>query len=128
MFAEEAVQVALFQAIAPLGFATYDVAPQRDAWPDQPFIVIGEAILAPLDTKDRIGFDFVVRIHTRHEANNLLPVKRIQGALFQRLHNGDLTITGHRLIQLRREMTDVTREAQGQIHGVCEYRGLIETT
>ena len=128
MFVEEAVQVALFQAIGLLGFPTYDVAPQRDVQSDQPFVVIGEIVLVPLDTKDRIGFDFVARIHTRHEANNLLPVKRIQGAMFQRLHNGDLTITGHRLIQLRREMTDVTREAQGQIHGVCEYRGLIETT
>ena len=127
MVAEEAVQVALFQAIGTLGFATYDVAPQRGAWPEQPFVVIGEVILAPLDTKDRNGFDFVVRIHTRHESNNLLPVKRIQGAIYQRLHHGDLTIIGQRLILLRRELSDVTREAQGQIHGVCEYRGLIET-
>jgi hypothetical protein len=128
MEAEEAVQVALFQAIGALGYPTYDVAPQRGAWPDAAFVVIGEVVFAPLDTKDRNGFDLVARIHTRHEADNLLPVKRIQGAIYRRLHNGDLTIPGHRLILLRRVLSDVTREAQGQIHGVCEYRGLIETT
>lgn len=128
MYAEEAVQAALFQAIGTLGYPTHDTAPQRGTAPDVPFIVIGEIVMAPLDTKDRNGFDFVARIHVRGEAHNMLPVKRIQGAIYQRLHHGDLTIVGQRLILLRREMTDVIREAQGQIHGVCEYRGLIETT
>lgn len=127
MTAESAVQVALFQAIGTLGLTVHDVAPQRGAGGDL-FVTIGEVVFAPMDTKDRNGFDFVARIHVRAEAGNMLPVKDAQGLIYQRLHHGDLTITGYRLILLRREMSDVIREAQGQIHGVCEYRGLIETT
>lgn len=127
MGATVAVQTGLFQSLGTLGYPVHDVAPQGGTLP---CIVIGEIVFAPLDTKDRIGFDFVARIHVRSDGHNILPVRQIQDAIFTRLHNAsgdDLTIAGHRLIQLRREMTDVIREAQGQIHGVCEYRGLIET-
>ena len=31
-------------------------------------------------------------------------------------------------VLLRRELSDVTRAADGYFHGVCEYRGLIETS
>ncbi len=125
MSAESAVQAALFQTIGTLGLTVHDVAPQRGAGGDL-FVTVGEVVFAPLDTKDRNGFDFVARIHVRAETGNMLPVKDAQGLIYRRLHHGDLTITGYRLILLRREMSDVIREAQGQIHGVCEYRGLIE--
>ena len=127
MGAAAAVQTALFQSLGTLGYPVHDVAPQAGSLP---CIVIGEIVLAPLDTKDRNGFDFVARIHVRSEGHNLLPVRLIQDSIYDRLHNAsddDLTVAGHHLMQLRREMTDVIREAQGQIHGVCEYRGLIET-
>lgn len=127
MGASAAVQVALFQSLGSLGYPVHDVAPQDGPLP---CIVIGEIVLVPLDTKDRSGFDFVARLHVRSDGHNLLPVREAQDAIFARLHNAcddDLTIAGHHLIQLRREMTDVIRETQGQIHGVCEYRGLIET-
>lgn len=127
MGAAAAVQVALFQSLGTMGYPVHDVAPQGGTLP---CIVIGEIVLAPLDTKDRNGFEFVARIHVRSDGHNQLPVREVQDAIFARLHNasdGDMSISGHRLIQLRREMTDVIREAQGQMHGVCEYRGLIET-
>jgi hypothetical protein len=53
--------------------------------------------------------------------------KEIQGQIYARLHHGDLTITGQRLILLRRETSEVTRASDGSFHGICEYRGLIET-
>jgi len=127
MGAAAAVQKGLFQSLGTLGYPVHDVAPQGG---DLPCIVIGEIVFAPLDTKDRNGFDFVARIHVRSEVHNKLPVRQIQDAIYDRLHNAtddDLTIVGYRLILLRQEMADVIREAQGQIHGVCEFRGLIET-
>lgn len=127
MGATAAVQTGLFQSLGTLGYPVHDVAPQDGALP---CIVIGEIVFAPMDTKDRNGFDFVARIHVRSEGHNLLPVRQIQDAIYDRLHNatdGDLNIAGHHLILLRHEMSDVIREAQGQIHGVSEYRGLIET-
>jgi hypothetical protein len=127
MGAAAAVQRGLFQALGTLGYPVQDVAPQNGVLP---CIIIGEIVFAPMDTKDRNGFDFVARIHVRSEGHNLLPVRQIQDAIYDRLHNATddvLAIVGCRLILLRREMSDVIREAQGQIHGVCEYRGLIET-
>ena len=130
MSAQFAVQKALFQAISLLGFTVHDVAPQRPDGGGYPFVEVGAIVFSPMDTKDRNGFDFVARIHVRDDSHNLQPVEMIQGAIYDRLHNahGDaLSIDGYRLIQMRCEMQDVIREAQGQIHGVSEFRGLIET-
>lgn len=128
MSAEFEIQRALFQAISALGFQAHDVAPQRSGDEGFPFVEVGAIVLAPMDTKDRNGFDFVARVHTRSRAHDMGAVKEIQGALYARLHHGDLAITGYRTVLLRREMSDCIREAGGSLHGVCEYRGLIETT
>ena len=130
MGASAAVQTALFQALGHLGYPVHDVAPQRTDGGGFPLIEVGAVVLAPLDTKDRNGFDFVARIHVRSDTHGMLAVKEIQDAIYDRLHNAEgdtFTLDGFRLLQMRLEMSDVIREAQGQIHGVCEYRGLIET-
>ena len=126
MSAEFEIQRALFQAISMLGLATEDAGRQRtgDALP--PTAEIGAIALAPLDTKDRNGFDFVARIHIRTRAHDLGAVKREQGRVYDRLHNGDLTVIGYRAYLLRRVMSDCVRDADGSLHGICEYRGLIE--
>ena len=127
MGASAPVQRALFEALGTLGHAVHDTPPQRPDGGGYPWIEIGVVVLVPFDTKDRNGFDFVARIHVRSDAHNMLPVKEIQDQIYDRLHHGDLTVAGYRLIHLQHEMSDILREAQGQIHGVSEYRGLIET-
>lgn len=126
MGAEFAVQRALFQAISALGVATQDVGKQRLADDLPPTAEVGAIAMAPMDTKDRNGFDFVARIHIRTKAHDLGAVKEVQSAIYARLHHGDLAVAGYRTVLLRREMSDCLREAEGQIHGICEYRGLIE--
>lgn len=129
--AETAVQGALYTALTALGLRVYDSAPQQADGASTavfPYVEVGAIIMAPFDTKERNGFDFVARIHTRSRSGSMKEAKEIQGQIYGRLHNGNLTISGQRLILLRRETSDVTRAGDGSFHGICEYRGLIETT
>lgn len=129
MSAEFAVQKALFDALTALGLTVYDSAPQRtDAGgqADYPNVTVGEIVFAPWDDKGVNGFDFVARIHTRSRSPGMKQAKDIQGAIYDRLHHGDLVIEGYALTLLRRELSDVTRVTDGSFHGVCEYRGLIQ--
>ena len=130
MAAEFAVQQGLFTALSALDLRVYDSAPQQANGASLavfPYVEVGAVVMSPLDTKGQNGFDFVARIHTRSRSASMREAKDIQGEIYTRLHNGDLTITGQRTILLRRETSDVTRAADGSFHGICEYRGLIET-
>ena len=128
--AEFETQAALFSALNAISLRVYDSAPQQANGASLavfPYVEVGAIVMAPLDTKERNGFDFVARIHTRSRSASMREAKEIQGQIYARLHHGDLTITGQRLILLRRETSEVTRASDGSFHGICEYRGLIET-
>ena len=130
MGAEFAVQSALYQALNGLGLRVYDSAPQAADGGSAgvfPYVEIGAIVMAPMDDKGVNGFDFVARIHTRSRSGSMAEAKNMQGQIYARLHHGALTISGQRLILLRRESSEVTRVNDNQFHGVCEYRGLIET-
>lgn len=127
MGAEIEVQRALFLALSGLGLTVVDVAPQGPDSGAFPHVTVGAIVMAPWDDKGGNGFDFVARIHTRSRSAGMAEAKGIQGQIYARLHNGDLTIVGQRLVLLQRQMSEVTRATDGSIHGVCEYRGLIET-
>lgn len=129
MAAEFEVQKALFSALTGIGLRVYDSAPQvKDGGSAGafPYVEVGAVVMADFDTKDADGFDFVARIHTHSRSAGMKEAKNIQGQIYAALHNGELTLTGYRSVLLRREMSDVTRAADGHFHGVCEYRGLIE--
>lgn len=131
MAAEVEIQKALYTALTALGLRVYDSAPQVTDGASVatfPYVEIGAIVLAPMDTKDRNGFDFVARIHTRSRSASMKQAKEIQGQLYARLHHGSLSITGQNLILLRRETSDVIRENDASFHGICEYRGLTEAT
>jgi hypothetical protein len=130
MAAEFEVQAALATALSLIGLGVHDSAPQRadgGSTVDFPYVEVGAIVMGALDTKDRNGFDFVARLHTRSRSGSMKEAKDIQGQIYTRLHNGDLAISGQGLILLRRETSDVTRAADGSFHGICEYRGFIET-
>lgn len=129
--ATSAVQKALYDAMLGLGLRAYDVAPQAvdgASTATFPYVEVGTIAMSAMDTKDRNGFDFVARIHTRSKSGSMKEAKDIQDTIYARLHNGDMTVTGYRCILLRRVLTDTSRVADGSFHGVCEYRGLIEAT
>lgn len=130
MGAEVEVQRAFFTRLAALGTPVVDAGRQAadggSATPF-PYVAIGAIVLAQFDTARENGFDFAARIHTRSRTASMLECKTIQGQLYQLLHNATLAVTGANFILLQRETSDCVREQDGTFHGVCEYRGLIET-
>lgn len=121
------LQAALFTVLsgASIGAGVYDTAPQNANFP---YITIGRIVLSELDTQTKIGHAAQVRIHTYSRTGSMKECKDIQGAIFNALHRTTLTITGHNNFSLLREDTDCLADGDGKIHGVCEYRALIERT
>jgi hypothetical protein len=128
--AEFAVQKGIFDALTGIGLTVYDVQPQM---PDGgsaaafPCVTVGTIVFAPFDVKESTGFDFIARIHTYSRSGSMKEAKDIQTAIYGLLHRGTITVEGYGLVDLMRETSDIMQMADGSFHGVCEYRGLIET-
>lgn len=130
MAAEIEVQKALYTALTALSLRVYDAAPQAADGASTatfPYVEIGAIVFAEFDTAREAGFDFIARIHTRSRSGSMAEAKGIQGQIYARLHNGALTVTAQNTILIQRQTSDCTRVSDGSFHGVCEYRGLIET-
>lgn len=125
MSGETAIQGALYSALSALGLTVVDVGQQDAVWP---YVEIGAIVLNPFDTANKTGFDYVARLHTRSRSTSMKEAKDIQGQIYGRLHRGALTVTGFHHVLIQRERSEVMRAPDGSFHGVCEYRGLIETT
>lgn len=129
MSGELAVQGALYTALSALGLNVVDRAGQAaDGGSDTPFpyVEVGMIIMNPFDTAKETGFNYLARIHTRSRSGSMKQAKEIQGQIYARLHRGALAVTGFNHILVQRESSEVMVAPDGQIHGVCEYRGLIE--
>lgn len=130
MAAEIEIQRAVYAALTALGLRVYDSAPQVSDGGSVavfPYVEVGMIVLSEFDTASEIGFDFVARIRTRSRSAGMAETKGIQGQIYARLHRGSLVIANANFIFIQREASDCTRAADGSFHGVCEYRGLIET-
>ena len=131
MSAEFEVQKALYSALTALGLRVYDRAPQAadgGSTATFPYVEVGTIILTPWDDAGSTGFDYLARIHVRSRAGSMKEAKDIQGQIYERLHRGALTITGYHHVTIQRERSEVMTAPDGQFHGVCEYRGLIDKT
>jgi hypothetical protein len=127
------LQKALFERLNGASLdvtGVYDVAPQREdsgASSAFPYITIGRIVLNQSDTQTTVGHAAQIRIHTFSRSGSMLECKTIQGKIFLAMHKQVLTIDGFSNYALLREDTDCFPEGDGKMHGVCEYRALIET-
>ncbi len=126
-------QAALFARLdgATLGVTgVYDIAPQDDDSGDTaifPYVTMGRVVLTELDSQTKTGWAAQVRIHTHSRTGSMLECKNVQGAIFAALHRAPLTISGFNNYSLLREDSDCQPMGDNKIHGVCEYRALIES-
>lgn len=137
MSAETEIQKAVYTALngnsafMALVRGLYDAPPQFSdggSAANFPFTTVGSISPAEYDTQSKTGFDAVIRLHSFSRSSSMKQVKEIQGAAYNVLHLGSLTMTGYRLVIMRRETSDVQRDSDGSFHGVCDYRALIEKT
>ena len=108
----------------------YDTAPQAaDGGSSAPFpyVTMGRAFFSRSDTWGNKGFSAQMRIHTFCRGGAMLECKTIQGRIYAALHEAEMSVPGFNNISLLREDSDCFADQDGKIHGVCEYRALIES-
>ncbi|MDW4550882.1 DUF3168 domain-containing protein [Defluviimonas sp. D31] len=118
--------------LAGLGVAVYDVAPTNlEGEPERayPCVEIGHIDARDAGTRSSEGLDLLVRINTFSATGSFREAREIQGRLFEILHRkqSEIAVAGSHLILIRRDGSEVDRDPDGIMHGVCEYRALIET-
>lgn len=122
-----AIQLALYTALEGAedlsGVRVHDDVPSD---PVYPFVTIGEGRI-----KDYPGIpgaaEHEIRLHAYSRWGGRAELKRIEEAIRQRLHDGDLSLTGHRLAQCRHVFSDVIRRPdQDTYHAVMRFRLVTE--
>lgn len=90
-----------------------------------PYVVIGETVLTMEDTFSEYGFSALLRVHVFSRSGSYKECKTVQGLIYSLLHNASLTVTGFNCYSILRETSQVILGPDGEMHGVCEYRALM---
>ena len=106
------------------GPRVYDDVPQEAPFP---YVTFGQTTARDWSTGTEEGEEHVLTLHVwsdgagRRQANAILSeVRRV-------LKSTPLTLSGHRLINLRLEFAEARREADGETyHGLARYRAVTE--
>ncbi len=130
--AAAALRAAIHDALladAPLtsllgGDKIYDEPPQAAAFP---YVTLGEARVADYSTGSEAGAEHQFILHGWSRQGGHREAHLIAGALLQALDDAALTLTDHRLINLRFALADVRREADGRTyHALVRFRAVTE--
>jgi hypothetical protein len=106
------------------GERLYDDVPVRAEFP---YITFGQSSDRDWSTGSDSGHEHVVTLHVWSRAKGRRQVDDVAEASRTALHDQTLTLSGHRLINLRHEFTDVRRDGDGEtFHGICRYRAVTE--
>jgi hypothetical protein len=130
--AAAALRAAIHDALvadAPLttllgGPKVYDEVPGATAFP---YVTLGEARVADFSTGSEDGEEHQLTLHAWSRQGGHREAHVIAGALLQALDDAPLTLTDHRLINLRFAVADVRREADGRTyHAAVRFRAVTE--
>lgn len=102
----------------------YDHPPRETLFP---YVVIAESLRRDWSTASEGGTEHVVTFHTWSRERGKKESYAIVQAIIDVLHDANLTLTDHRLINLRHETTGVRRDPGGEeYHGVVRLRAVTE--
>ncbi|MBS0536879.1 MAG: DUF3168 domain-containing protein [Proteobacteria bacterium] len=117
-----AADVALTGALG--GPKIYDEPPRAAAFP---YVTLGEARMADYSTGDASGQEHILTLHAWSRQGGHKEAHVIAGALLQALDDAPLSLTDHRLVNLRFAVADVRREADGKTyHALVRFRAVTE--
>jgi Protein of unknown function (DUF3168) len=122
IFAALAADAALTALIGP-GRILDDV-PQGTALP---YVTLGQTTLRDASTATEDGAEHTVTIHVWSDGSGKKETHAILATIRAALHDQPLALTGHRLVNLRHELSEVRRDPDGAtIHGRARFRALTE--
>lgn len=121
---QEEIQTAIYEAVAAIGYPTYDDVPQVTAYP---YIVVGDDRSIPFDTDDSVGSETTCTIHVWSQYRGRKEVKEIMRSIYHTLNRANLDITGGQLIECHAEFEESFLEPDGLTrHGVIRFRLIVE--
>ncbi len=94
---------------------------------EYPYLTIGESAARDWSTGTDAGDEHILTLHVWSRAAGRKEAHEIMGAVRGVLHDAALSVSGHRLINMRHEFSDARREPDGETyHGVVRYRAVTE--
>ena len=108
-----------------LGASVFDDVPDTQAV-SFPYVQIGEDTATDYSTKDVTGTETVINLHVWSRYRGSKETKQVMDRVHTLLHDSNLTVTGHNLINMRFEFGDVIRDPDGITrHGVMRFRAIM---
>jgi len=106
------------------GPRVYDDVPQASAFP---YLTFGHSLVRDWSTGSEDGSEHVVTLHVWSQGKGKKEAHEIMGAVRTALHDQVLSLAGHRLVNLRHELSEARREPDGDTtHGIVRYRAVTE--
>ena len=106
------------------GERVYDAVPQRAAYP---FISIGNAVDRDWSTSSESGSEHTLTLHVWSKGKGKKQCFEIISAVRRVLHDGELVVEDHELINLRLEFSDARLDPDGETyHGILRFRAVTE--
>lgn len=102
----------------------YDDVPQGTPFP---YLTFGQSTLRDWSTGSEAGDEHVLTLHVWSRAAGRKETHAIMGALRHALHDAPLALDGHRLVNIRHELSEARRDPDGDTyHGIVRYRAVTE--
>ncbi len=106
------------------GARVYDDVPVRVAFP---YVTFAQGSERDWSAGHEAGAEHAVVLHVWSRASGRKEALAIIEALRAALHDAVLTLTDHRLVNLRHETSDVRRETDGETYqGIVRFRAVTE--
>jgi hypothetical protein len=127
-----ALRAAIYDALvadAPLttllgGPKVYDEVPRAAVFP---YVTLGEAEISDWSTATEGGAEVQLTLHAWSRQGGHREAHEIAGALLQALDDAPLSLTDHRLVNLRFATADIRREADGRTYrALLRFRAVTE--
>ncbi len=127
-----ALQQAIFARLAADGAVTaalggtriYDDVPVRSEFP---YVTFGQSVERDWSADDAPGHEHMVTLHAWSRGKGRKEADVILAAVQDALHDMPLTLSGHRLVNLRHEFSEARRAADGDtFHGIARFRAVTE--
>lgn len=106
------------------GASVYDEPPKDAAFP---YVTLGDARVTDFSTGTEPGEEHSLTLHAWSRQGGHREAHLIAGALLAALDDAPLTLTDHRLVNLRFALADVRREKDGRTyHALVRFRAVTE--
>lgn len=106
------------------GARIHDDVPERKTFP---YVTFAPGTQRDWSTGTEAGEEHAIVLHVWSRGGGRKEALAIIAALQERLHDADLALAGHRLVNLRYESSDVRRDADGEtFQGIVRFRAVTE--